>query len=178
MPFFRLSAGRVDVQPAAELRHLQRHGHGRYVFRALLRRVPCPQPAVAPSPARCVRRGRPPPAAPRPVYLALHRLPFFRLSAGSTGVQPAAELRHVQRHKYALHAQGALLPVPCTQSAVQLSPAHWTPSPLSAGPQPRPAPYGPHFQLSAERVGVPPAAELRYLQRHGHVPDVFGALLR
>eukprot|EP00964_Phaeocystis_antarctica_P045733 scaffold26342_cov63-Phaeocystis_antarctica.AAC.1 len=33
------------------------------------------------------------------------------------------------------------------------------------------------FQLSAARVGVQPAAELRYLQRHNRVPDVFRALL-
>eukprot|EP00964_Phaeocystis_antarctica_P072353 scaffold44227_cov47-Phaeocystis_antarctica.AAC.1 len=55
-------------------------------------RMPCTQSAVTPSPGRCVRRGRPPPAAPRPVYLAPHRMPFFRLSAVRVGVQPAAEL--------------------------------------------------------------------------------------
>eukprot|EP00964_Phaeocystis_antarctica_P070295 scaffold42784_cov32-Phaeocystis_antarctica.AAC.1 len=37
IPSVRLSAGRVGVQPAAELRHLQRQGHGRHVPRALLR---------------------------------------------------------------------------------------------------------------------------------------------
>eukprot|EP00964_Phaeocystis_antarctica_P139263 scaffold104014_cov36-Phaeocystis_antarctica.AAC.1 len=64
MPSFRLSAVRESVQPAAELRHLQRHGHVGHVLRALLP-VPCPQPAVDPSPARCVRCGRLPPAASR-----------------------------------------------------------------------------------------------------------------
>eukprot|EP00964_Phaeocystis_antarctica_P085851 scaffold54296_cov36-Phaeocystis_antarctica.AAC.3 len=56
MPPFRHSAGRVGVQPAAELRHLQQHGHVPDVLRALLP-VPCPQSAVEPSPARCVPRG-------------------------------------------------------------------------------------------------------------------------
>ena len=41
MPFFRLSAVRVGVQPAAELQHFQRHGHELHVLRALL---PMPGP--------------------------------------------------------------------------------------------------------------------------------------
>eukprot|EP00964_Phaeocystis_antarctica_P069245 scaffold42036_cov45-Phaeocystis_antarctica.AAC.4 len=45
--------------------------------------------------------------------LAPHRMPCFRLSAGRVGVQPAAELRHLQRHKHAGHVLRALLPVPC-----------------------------------------------------------------
>eukprot|EP00964_Phaeocystis_antarctica_P052428 scaffold30701_cov45-Phaeocystis_antarctica.AAC.1 len=86
---------------------------------------PCPVPqfAVAPCPARRVRRSRPPPAAPRPSYLAPHRMPFFRLSAARAGVQPAAELRHLQRHKHERHVLRALLPVPCPQSTVAPSPA-------------------------------------------------------
>ena len=85
-PFFRLSAGCVGVQPAAEFRHLQRHRHGRRVLRRVglqpaaeprhlqrhehvrnvlraLLPAPCPQSAVEPSPTRCVHRGRPPPLA-------------------------------------------------------------------------------------------------------------------
>ena len=58
------SAARVGVQPAAELRHLQRHGHVLHVLRAHLP-VPCPQSAVEPSTARCVRHGRPLPPASR-----------------------------------------------------------------------------------------------------------------
>eukprot|EP00964_Phaeocystis_antarctica_P104649 scaffold69772_cov48-Phaeocystis_antarctica.AAC.1 len=65
MPSVRLSAVRVGVQPAAELRHLQRHEHAMDVRGALLP-VPCPQSAVKPSPARCVHRGRPPPLASQP----------------------------------------------------------------------------------------------------------------
>eukprot|EP00964_Phaeocystis_antarctica_P069244 scaffold42036_cov45-Phaeocystis_antarctica.AAC.3 len=62
MPSFLLSAVRVGVQPAAELRHLKRHGHGPDVHGALLP-VACSESAVEPSPARCVHRGRLPPAA-------------------------------------------------------------------------------------------------------------------
>eukprot|EP00964_Phaeocystis_antarctica_P045270 scaffold26050_cov53-Phaeocystis_antarctica.AAC.1 len=56
--------------------------------------------------ASYLRRGRPPPAAPRPVYLAPHRIPFFRLSAERPGVQPDAELRHIQRHRHGHHVLG------------------------------------------------------------------------
>ena len=85
---------------------------------------PCPAPrsAVAPSPARCVHRGRPPPPASRS-HLAPHRTPSLRLSAARVDVQPAAEPRHLQRHRYGLHFLRALLPVACPQSAVELSPA-------------------------------------------------------
>ena len=69
-----------------------------------------PQSAVAPLPARCLRRGRPPPPAFRSVYLAPHRMPSFRLSAGSVGVQPASEFRHLQRHNHERHVLRALLP--------------------------------------------------------------------
>ena len=43
------SAARVDVQPAAELRHVQRHEHGRHVSGALRTRPTPPSPP----PARC-----------------------------------------------------------------------------------------------------------------------------
>eukprot|EP00964_Phaeocystis_antarctica_P010220 scaffold5611_cov48-Phaeocystis_antarctica.AAC.2 len=64
MPPLRLSAGRAGVQPAAELRHLQRHNHALNVHGALLP-VPCPESAVEPCPAPCLHRGRPPPPASR-----------------------------------------------------------------------------------------------------------------
>eukprot|EP00964_Phaeocystis_antarctica_P109114 scaffold73604_cov48-Phaeocystis_antarctica.AAC.2 len=95
-PSFRLSAEREGVQPAAEFRHLQRHKHVRHVLGALLP-VPCSQSMQSSPPvdAAC-RCSRPPPPASRPVCLAPHRMPFFRLSAGQRGgVQPAAELRHL-----------------------------------------------------------------------------------
>eukprot|EP00964_Phaeocystis_antarctica_P112781 scaffold76891_cov58-Phaeocystis_antarctica.AAC.2 len=73
MPSVRLSAVRDGVQPAAELRHLQRHRHAIHVLRALLPE-PCPQSAVEPSPARCLHRGRPPPPASR--YSAPRTTPY------------------------------------------------------------------------------------------------------
>eukprot|EP00964_Phaeocystis_antarctica_P008224 scaffold4429_cov36-Phaeocystis_antarctica.AAC.2 len=167
MPFFRLSAGRVGVQPAAELRHLQRHGHALHVRRARSYPMPCPQSAVEPFSARCLRRGRLPPPACRPAFLAPHRMPFFRLSAGRVGVQPAAELRHLQRHYHDLDVSSALLPA-CPALDLQLSPALHRllaapPSP-AASPAYRPAYHAPHrmpfFRLSAGRVGMQPAAEL------------------
>eukprot|EP00964_Phaeocystis_antarctica_P070685 scaffold43062_cov49-Phaeocystis_antarctica.AAC.1 len=81
--------------------------------------VPCSQSAVAPSTARCVHRGRPPPPACRSVHLSLHRMPSFRLSAARVGVQPAAELRHLQRHNHVPHvlrARSSPCPAPNLQS--------------------------------------------------------------
>eukprot|EP00964_Phaeocystis_antarctica_P105728 scaffold70720_cov60-Phaeocystis_antarctica.AAC.2 len=162
MPSVRLSAARVGVQPAAELRHLQRHRHGRHVLGALLPE-PCSQSAVEPSPARRLHRGRPPP--PATLHLAPHRMPPFLLSVERVGVQPAAELRHLQRHGHAPDVRRALLPEPCPQSAVEPSPAHR----VHRGRPPPPAAPGtlhlfphcmPSVGLSAVRVGVQPAAEL------------------
>eukprot|EP00964_Phaeocystis_antarctica_P150313 scaffold117706_cov69-Phaeocystis_antarctica.AAC.1 len=141
----------------------------KFMFYVRSARAPHPQPPVGPAPARCYlapppQCGRPPPPACRPVYLALHHIPSFRLSAESVGVQPAAELRHLQRHGHERHVPGALLPVPCPQSAVK-------PCPTRRGRSRSPA-----TSLST-RVGVQRAAELRHLQRHNHVPDVSGALL-
>eukprot|EP00964_Phaeocystis_antarctica_P045978 scaffold26514_cov53-Phaeocystis_antarctica.AAC.1 len=76
MPFFRLSAGRGRVQPAAELRHVQRHGHELHVRRALT--SSCPAANLQSSPllhAACTavaRHLRPP-----GLHLAPHRMPFF-----------------------------------------------------------------------------------------------------
>eukprot|EP00964_Phaeocystis_antarctica_P046650 scaffold26979_cov53-Phaeocystis_antarctica.AAC.1 len=47
MPSVRLSAGRVGVQPAAELRHIRRHNHEKHVPSALLPvSSPCPVPPI------------------------------------------------------------------------------------------------------------------------------------
>ena len=105
---------RVRVQPAAELRHLQRHNHAKHVLRALLPE-PCSQSAVGASLTRCVRRGRPapPPAASKPVARTapyILRSILGRTRGRSTS---RSELRHLRRHNHALHVPGALLPVPC-----------------------------------------------------------------
>eukprot|EP00964_Phaeocystis_antarctica_P038133 scaffold21831_cov48-Phaeocystis_antarctica.AAC.1 len=92
-----------------------------YMFR--VRSSPCPALNLQSSPplhAACTavaRHLRPP-----GLHLAPHRTPPFRLSAVRVGVQPAAELRHLQRHRHGLHVPGALLPVPCSQSAAKSTP--------------------------------------------------------
>ena len=68
------SAEREKVQQAAELRHVQRDGHGWHVLRAL---APAPQPSVRPSP--CVPRALAPPL-PHPAS---------RLAASSTSPRVA-----------------------------------------------------------------------------------------
>eukprot|EP00964_Phaeocystis_antarctica_P163626 scaffold140127_cov247-Phaeocystis_antarctica.AAC.2 len=72
------SAGRVCVRPAAQLRHVQRHDHGRHVRRAL-RACPGPHSLESGPPHACrYRRRHPtPPRLPgRPT-----RMPAFRLGS-------------------------------------------------------------------------------------------------
>ena len=99
-----------------------------YMF--VVRCSTCPTPNLQTSPslhaAFTIHHCRParhlPPPGPQP---ASHRMPSSRLSAGRVGVQPAAELRHLQRHNHELHVLRALLPAPCPISAVELSPARY-----------------------------------------------------
>ena len=136
---FRLSAGRIGVQPATELRHVQRQIHEQHVPRALFP-GPCPQSAVEPSPARCLHRRRPRPSCLTGPHLAPHRMPSFRLSAGRVEVQPAAELRHVQRQKHGAHVPSALLPVPGLPVCSRSKPLHAACTAVARGPPtPRPA---------------------------------------
>ena len=105
------SAGHEGVQPAAQLRHVQGHSHGVHVLRALRA---CPGPCAAlsralPVHADCGRRHPTPSRLPGRTCSRIACPPFH--TAGSDGVQPAADLRHLQRHGHALHVQRALLPV-------------------------------------------------------------------
>ena len=70
-----------------------------------------------------VRCRRPTPSRlPAHTSLRIVRLAFD--SAARVGVQPAAELRHVQRHEHVPDVPGALLPVPCSDLCNRaLSPA-------------------------------------------------------
>eukprot|EP00964_Phaeocystis_antarctica_P062410 scaffold37392_cov69-Phaeocystis_antarctica.AAC.1 len=104
MPAFRLSAVCLGVQPAAGLRHLQRHEHELHVRGALLP-VPCPIPAAEPSPCTPLPMHvrHLPPSGP---HVVPHRMPSLRLSAVCVGVQPAAELQHLQRHGHERHVSG------------------------------------------------------------------------
>ena len=108
--------------------------------------MPCPESAVEPYPARCVRRGHPPPPASRPKYLAPHRMPFFRVSAGRVIVQTATELRYLQRRGHGPHVLRALPPpapnlhsslalhAACTAVARRLPPTNPHTSPHTACP--------------------------------------------
>ena len=103
------SAVHVGLQPAAELRHLQRHDHVLHV-RGALRACPWP-PSLESGLFRacplCAAHTTGPPAsrlAPLPPRIACP--PFD--STARVGLQPAAELRHLQRHDHALHVQRAL----------------------------------------------------------------------
>ena len=84
--------------------------------------------AIEPSPAhRTPRR----PRLHGSPQLAPHQMPSFQLWAGRVGVQPAAELRHVQRHRHEKHVQRALRAYSARtlypKSATEPSPAHRTP---------------------------------------------------
>eukprot|EP00964_Phaeocystis_antarctica_P155022 scaffold123982_cov51-Phaeocystis_antarctica.AAC.1 len=122
-----------------------------------VRSSPCPASNLQPSPplhAACaaVARRLPPPGA----HLAPHRMPSLRPSAVRVGVQPAAELRNVQRHNHVRDVCGALLPVPCSQSALEPSSARRVhrgrpPPPASRYSAPRPAPYALRSTLGSTR---------------------------
>ena len=89
--------------------------HGGGARRALRPACPAPNKSAncAPRPACRVQRGRPPLPA-----CTSHRMLSLRLSAVRVGVQPAAKLRHVQRHRHELHVLGTLRaePTPNLQS--------------------------------------------------------------
>eukprot|EP00964_Phaeocystis_antarctica_P076570 scaffold47353_cov60-Phaeocystis_antarctica.AAC.3 len=82
----------------------------------LVRSSPCPAPNLQSSPplrAACAAVAfHLPPPGPNPVP---HRMPSFRLAAARVGVQPAAELRHLQRHDHALHVLPGVGVQPATE---------------------------------------------------------------
>ena len=137
-PFFD-SAGRVCLQPATELRHIQGHNNDRHVPGALHDAL-APKPSFGPFP--CM------PPTPRPVPppwytsragpLVPHRTPFFD-SAGSVIIQPATELRHVQGHNNERHVLCALhacpvAPHPAFIRAVSVHASAPRPGPASLVP--------------------------------------------
>eukprot|EP00964_Phaeocystis_antarctica_P071427 scaffold43576_cov55-Phaeocystis_antarctica.AAC.6 len=116
------SVGGVCFQPAAELRHLQRHRDALHVLCAF---PPAPS-ALTPEPGHT--------RTPRALLIRL--LPFlchlyamrafsYRVppldSAACGCFQPAAEFRHLQRHRDELHVPCALPPAP---SALTPEPGH------------------------------------------------------
>ena len=147
------------------------------MFEVCAQRVPCAQPPVGPSPASSLRR-------PTSSHLPARMSPFFLCfpfdSAASVGVQPAAELRHVQRHKHAIRVSGALYAC-LASSPHSRGPSQHAACAATATPHTRlPARMPPLFLCtpldSAGRVAVQPAAEPRHVQRRNHALHVSGLL--
>eukprot|EP00964_Phaeocystis_antarctica_P099931 scaffold65681_cov57-Phaeocystis_antarctica.AAC.2 len=121
-----------------------------------VRSSPCPAPNLQSSPpphAACTAVARR--LLPPGPHLAPHRMPSFRLSAERGGVQPAAELRHLQRHGNELHVLRAPLPVPCLESAAEPSPARCVHRGRLPPPVSRPAPCTASYALPANLQSSP-----------------------
>jgi len=125
VPCLRPSAARVQVQPAAELGHLPRHGHELHVFRALLFPPPSRPPSVVPpSPARPALRAPalPPSSAAEPAVAALS------LHTACTPRSPAASRLPARAARPAPHALLATLGRTRTSSTRRCAgtpPASW-----------------------------------------------------
>ena len=81
-----------------------------------VRSSPCPAPNLQSSPLlhpACTAVARRPPTS-RPVPCPASHALLSALGIEREGVQPAAELRHLQRHAHECHFPRALLPLPCT----------------------------------------------------------------
>ena len=177
--------GRGCVQPAAEPRHVQRHNHALNVWErtnavwGAQRALPAATTVERSLHVACATA-----ASPTPYCFPSRVSPFFRCfpfdAAASVGVQPAAKLRHVQRHKHAIHVYGALYACPASSLHSWALPArclrrhrYFTHSRL-------PARMPPLFLCtpldSAGRVAVQPAAEPRHVQRRNHALHVSGLL--
>ena len=144
------SAGRVGVRPAAELRHVQRHRHELDVLGAL-RASPAPATHVGPRlHAACT--AAPPHALAPPGPHAARTLCPPHDSAGRGGVQRAAELQHVQRHRHGQDVLCALRASPAPRSPSRPSPARC--SHRCAAPRPRAFP-----------ARMPPASYARLMTR-------------
>ena len=139
MPSFRLSAGRVGVQPAAELRHLQSHKYVSDVRGALLP-VPCPESAVEPSPARCWHRGRPPPPASRPVARpAPYTLRLTRQGAKAFNQPLSFDTSSVTDMESMFYVRSSSCSAPNLQSSSPPHAACAAPSPSASQPAAHPA---------------------------------------
>ena len=108
------------VQPAAESQHVQSHKNELRVSGAL-RACPCRQSPVGSS-LHVTWAAAPTPSRLLALHIALIVCPPLD-SAVCVGVQPAAESRHVQRHKHRLHVSGAAprMPLPSLTSRVFLA---------------------------------------------------------
>ena len=143
------SAAGKRVQSAAEPRHVQRHEHAVHVPGAL-RACPASHHRGWALAARSLSDCRLPTSRhPARMPLLLLRLPLD--SAGRDGVQPAAEPRHVQRHRHAVHVCGAHRACPASHHrswalrSAQLAPLS-PPTLPPPGPHAAPPPTPPHHR--------------------------------
>ena len=171
------SAVRDGLQPAGELRHVQRHGHEPHVLCALAARVPTLQ--SRPPRARRLRSPLPHALPPPGPHLARHRAcpPFD--SAGRAQVQPAGELRHVQRHNHGRNVLRALaactLPPslqlgPPRARALLLVPCSACAPCSSCARRPRALPEPPHSRVLRMRAGCAAAAPDTLLRQRVQTP--------
>ena len=156
------SAARVGLQPAAELGHLQRHDHALHVLRALSARALGPQ-ALSRATSTCMPLVVPPPhhtgppasrLAPLPPRIACPPLD----SAGRVSLQPAAELRHLQRHDHEQHVLCALSARALGPQALSRAPCMPTLPPRTLSPASRLAPRPPlytHTPFDSGRTQTP-----------------------
>jgi len=156
------SAGRERLQPAAQLGHVQGHGHENHVLRAL-RACPGPQALSGAFPvhAACAAAAHAPP--PPGALLAPYRMPSFRLGSKRTRSTSRSALTR-PRSRTCAPCSSCAPRVPWPSSVLPgLSCAcrlrrRPTASRLPARTSPRIV-RAPPFD-SAEREGVQPAAQL------------------
>ena len=179
------SAGRVGVQPAAELRHVQRHEDARHVSGAPPTRVPCPPVSDRILGARCVHRHRPP--RPR-ASIPGSRAPWSRPRVSLSIYLSIPVSRVVTRQEATAFNQPLSFDMSSVTDMSQMfdvrlccaqgpagSSVHAACTATAPTPSRLPPRVSPSMCLgcdSAARVGVQPAAELRHVQRHGHEGNV------
>ena len=142
-----LAAERVRVQPAAELQHVQRPEHGVHASGAL-RACPCHPLTSRAHAARHLGHRSPGPPAALSACLPLD-------SAGRVRVQPAADLRHFQRHEHAVHVCGAAprLPMPPAHQSVPRCTSLRPPPPRPPASWPACRPFSlPSFGFGSTRM--------------------------
>ena len=174
---FFYSAGGDCVQPAAELRHVQRHKHGVDVWGALRA---CPALSLHSLRSPCCLRHRPPHPTLPPAFPHVAPPPMLPLCTrqwASAFNQPLSfDTSNVtsMAGMFSVRSARALPSTSIVGPSLLLAPTT-PPRPTACLPACRPSSYAAPF-YSAVRIGVQPAAELRHVQCHRHGEDVSGAL--
>ena len=171
-PCLRPLAVRDGLQPAGQLRHVPRHEHGQDVQSAHPP-TPCPPQSLqsrAPLHAACPAVGRR--LSPPGPQLAPHRVPCFcnpRQVAKAFNHPLNWNTSSVTNMATMFYVRASPLPYTAPQSAV---------TPLLCLPCTQLAPHRmPCLRPSAASEPVQPAARLRHVPRHEHVPHVRSAHL-